>query len=79
MKFECAIHLDVSAGTVVFIANYTGDCLNFGLAVEWAKSEGLKVIFLKNLCFPCVKKLLIIDNVEKGTDNTKIGKERGNS
>lgn len=31
------------AGTVVFIANYTGDCLNFGLAVEWAKSEGLKV------------------------------------
>jgi dihydroxyacetone kinase len=32
-----------SAGTLVFIPNYTGDCLNFGLAVEWAKSEGLKV------------------------------------
>ncbi|PNF38319.1 hypothetical protein B7P43_G10517 [Cryptotermes secundus] len=31
------------AGTLVFIPNYTGDCLNFGLAVEWAKSEGLKV------------------------------------
>ncbi|XP_033606442.1 triokinase/FMN cyclase isoform X2 [Cryptotermes secundus] len=32
-----------AAGTLVFIPNYTGDCLNFGLAVEWAKSEGLKV------------------------------------
>ncbi|PSN34369.1 Triokinase/FMN cyclase [Blattella germanica] len=31
------------AGTILFIANYTGDCLNFGLAVEWAKSEGLKI------------------------------------
>ncbi|KAJ9585035.1 hypothetical protein L9F63_020626 [Diploptera punctata] len=33
----------VSAGALVYIANYTGDCLNFGLAVEWAKTEGLKV------------------------------------
>ncbi|CAG2053598.1 unnamed protein product [Timema podura] len=32
-----------TAGTLVIIANYTGDILNFGLAVEWAKNEGLKV------------------------------------
>jgi len=25
------------------VKNYTGDLLNFGLAAEWAKSEGLKV------------------------------------
>nr|CAD7423332.1 unnamed protein product [Timema monikensis] len=32
-----------TAGTLLIIANYTGDILNFGLAVEWAKNEGLKV------------------------------------
>ena len=32
-----------SAGTLVIVKNYTGDVLNFGLAVERAKAEGLKV------------------------------------
>jgi dihydroxyacetone kinase len=30
-------------GTLVVILNYTGDCLNFGLAVERAKARGIKV------------------------------------
>lgn len=30
-------------GTLVIIMNYTGDCLNFGLAVERAKALGIKV------------------------------------
>ncbi|KAI8987078.1 dihydroxyacetone kinase [Pilobolus umbonatus] len=30
-------------GTLVLIMNYTGDCLNFGLAVERAKAKGIKV------------------------------------
>lgn len=30
-------------GTLVIIMNYTGDCLNFGLAVERAKACGIKV------------------------------------
>ncbi|CEP17010.1 hypothetical protein [Parasitella parasitica] len=30
-------------GTLVIIMNYTGDCLNFGLAVERAKARGIKV------------------------------------
>lgn len=30
-------------GTLVLILNYTGDCLNFGLAVERAKARGIKV------------------------------------
>lgn len=32
-----------SHGTLVIIMNYTGDCLNFGLAVERAKAKGIKV------------------------------------
>ncbi|XP_014236373.1 triokinase/FMN cyclase-like [Trichogramma pretiosum] len=31
------------AGCLVIIPNYTGDCLNFGLAIEKARSSGLKV------------------------------------
>ncbi|XP_031843454.2 triokinase/FMN cyclase [Nomia melanderi] len=31
------------AGILVIIPNYTGDCLNFGIAVEKAKQNGLKV------------------------------------
>lgn len=31
------------AGTLVLLKNYTGDRLNFGLAVEHARTEGLKV------------------------------------
>ncbi|OZJ06051.1 hypothetical protein BZG36_01149 [Bifiguratus adelaidae] len=30
-------------GTLVIVKNYTGDCLHFGLAVERAKAEGIKV------------------------------------
>ena len=33
----------VTAGCVVIITNYTGDRLNFGLAIERARQEGLKV------------------------------------
>ena len=31
------------AGTLVIIKNYTGDRLNFGIALERARSEGMKV------------------------------------
>lgn len=31
------------AGCLVLVMNYTGDRLNFGMAVEQAKAEGLKV------------------------------------
>lgn len=31
------------AGTLVIVTNYTGDRLNFGIAVERAKAEGMKV------------------------------------
>ncbi|KAI8368136.1 Dak1 domain-containing protein [Radiomyces spectabilis] len=30
-------------GTLVIVKNYTGDCINFGLAVERAKAHGIKV------------------------------------
>ena len=30
-------------GTLVIVLNYTGDCLNFGLAVERAKARGILV------------------------------------
>jgi len=33
----------ISAGALVLVINYTGDRINFGLAVEKARSEGLKV------------------------------------
>lgn len=33
-------------GTLVIVKNYTGDCLNFGLAVERAKARGIKVAML---------------------------------
>lgn len=35
-------------GVFVIIPNYTGDRLNFGLAIETAKKEGLKVSIKKN-------------------------------
>ena len=31
------------AGTLLIVKNYTGDRLNFGLAAERAKAEGLRV------------------------------------
>ncbi|XP_058808778.1 triokinase/FMN cyclase-like isoform X2 [Phymastichus coffea] len=36
-------HCCFSAGCLVVIPNYTGDCLNFGLAIERARNSGLKV------------------------------------
>ncbi|KAK3093627.1 hypothetical protein FSP39_018283 [Pinctada imbricata] len=35
--------IDKVAGTLIIVKNYTGDRLNFGLAAERAKAEGLKV------------------------------------
>ncbi|XP_066998700.2 PTS-dependent dihydroxyacetone kinase 1, dihydroxyacetone-binding subunit DhaK [Anabrus simplex] len=37
------IATDNPGGALVIIPNYTGDCLNFGLAVMQARNEGLKV------------------------------------
>ena len=31
------------AGTLMIVTNYTGDRLNFGIAAERAKTEGLRV------------------------------------
>lgn len=36
-------HVTGPKGCLVIVKNYTGDCLNFGLAVERARQEGLKV------------------------------------
>ena len=41
------------AGCLIIIPNYTGDCLNFGLAIEKAKQIGLKVSF-KLYWFKCI-------------------------
>jgi hypothetical protein len=35
--------ITVTAGVLVIVKSYTGDRLNFGLAVERAKGEGIKV------------------------------------
>ncbi len=48
MHVPTAIHCSCrsvgkSAGTLLIIKNYTGDRLNFGIAAERAKSEGLQV------------------------------------
>ncbi|KAF2156586.1 dihydroxyacetone kinase [Myriangium duriaei CBS 260.36] len=36
-------HVDASKGVLVIVMNYTGDVLNFGMAVEKAKASGLNV------------------------------------
>ena len=36
----------------MIVINYTGDRIHFGLAVEKAKQEGLKVYFMKVLVKP---------------------------
>ncbi|XP_011497578.1 PREDICTED: bifunctional ATP-dependent dihydroxyacetone kinase/FAD-AMP lyase (cyclizing)-like [Ceratosolen solmsi marchali] len=41
---KCASANNNNAGCLVIIANYTGDCLNFGLAIEKALGQGLKVV-----------------------------------
>ena len=33
----------ISAGALIIVINYTGDRINFGLAVEKARHEGMKV------------------------------------
>lgn len=49
------LHVAGDAGVVVIVKAYTGDCLNFGLAVEKAKSMGIKaeiVIFSDDVAIP---------------------------
>ncbi|CAO3593166.1 unnamed protein product [Absidia cylindrospora] len=53
-----------SFGTLVIVKNYTGDCLNFGLAVERAKARGIKVVML-----------MVGDDTAVGrTKGTKVGR-----
>ncbi|KAI7873811.1 dihydroxyacetone kinase 1 [Lichtheimia hyalospora FSU 10163] len=49
-------------GTLVVVMNYTGDCLNFGLAVERAKARGIKV-----------EMLIIGDDISVGR-SSKVGR-----
>ncbi|XP_051174082.1 triokinase/FMN cyclase-like isoform X2 [Leptopilina boulardi] len=37
------VSINNKAGTLVIIPNYTGDCLNFAIAIEKAKVDGIKV------------------------------------
>lgn len=37
------VSINSTGGVLVIIPNYTGDCLNFGLAVEWARKREIKV------------------------------------
>lgn len=37
------VSINNNAGTLVIIPNYTGDCLNFAIAIEKAKVDGIKV------------------------------------
>ena len=37
------IHVCYAAGVIVLINNYTGDRLTFGIAVERARAEGIRV------------------------------------
>ncbi|CAO3634674.1 unnamed protein product [Cunninghamella blakesleeana] len=51
-------------GTLVIIKNYTGDCLHFGLAVEKARSKGIKV-----------ETLIVGDDIAVGRQqNEKVGR-----
>ncbi|KAI5460415.1 Dak1 domain-containing protein [Mariannaea sp. PMI_226] len=54
-------HVDAREGILVVVMNYTGDVLNFGVAVEQAKSAGLNV-----------RMLIVADDV--GVGRTKSGK-----
>lgn len=49
-------------GTLVIVMNYTGDCLNFGLAVERAKARGIKVA------------MVIIGDDISVQENTRVGR-----
>lgn len=37
------VHNMFLAGILMVVPNYTGDCLNFGIAIEKARQKGLKV------------------------------------
>jgi dihydroxyacetone kinase len=51
MHFQAGIRTVTGPmGCLVIIKNYTGDRLNFGLACETAKSEGLKVCVCVCVC-----------------------------
>lgn len=41
---RCILHrIDKSKGVLVIVMNYTGDVLNFGMAVEKARTQGVEV------------------------------------
>lgn len=53
--FSAIMHVAGSAGVLVIVKAYTGDCLNFGLAVEKAKAIGINVemvIFSDDISIP---------------------------
>jgi len=39
---------DNAAGVIVLINNYTGDRLNFGIAIERARAEGIRIDVIIN-------------------------------
>ena len=46
-KLKMMLEIDlISAGALVIVINYTGDRINFGLAVEKARHEGMKVVLI---------------------------------
>nr|XP_054758491.1 triokinase/FMN cyclase-like [Lytechinus pictus]XP_054758492.1 triokinase/FMN cyclase-like [Lytechinus pictus] len=47
-----AVGRDHPAGTLLIVKNYTGDCINFGIALERAKAEGIRVemVVVKDDC-----------------------------
>jgi triose/dihydroxyacetone kinase / FAD-AMP lyase (cyclizing) len=44
--YEAIVKVTGAAGCLVVVLNYTGDRLNFGMAIETARSEGLDVLML---------------------------------
>lgn len=42
-SFDLDLFVFFAGGVLLVIPNYTGDCLNFGLAMEWAKRDGTQV------------------------------------
>lgn len=57
---------DGTAGVILCITNYTGDCLHFGLAAEKARAKGVKVGLLK-----------MTDDVGLGREQTRRLGRRG--
>lgn len=66
-KAICVLNAFSKGGILVIVLNYTGDQLNFGLAIERAKNKGIEV-----------EKITISDDVALiGTDNAAIIGNRG--